>query len=434
VKHGSVSQRHTRVCPRSTDGSFKPHRCRGSWQWVLEYGRDSNGRRLQTSKAGFPTKAAAQSALQEAVHVFMVDVSVSNTTVGEYLKTWLQAKHSLKPTTVSLYADLTRNYLVPHLGDVRLLDLRAHHLDRMYQATSLGKSGRPLSTTTIRRIHGVLRSALNTAVKRRLIPYNPANHIELAPENHRRAKPWTAEQCQEFLARTADDRLMDLYWLMIVTGMRRGETVGLRWEDVDLNDECFVVIQQITDVNGRSVVSTPKTKRGQRLVQLDPDTVTMLRRHKEAQDLERSAWGPAWNDAGLVFTREDGRALRPEYATRHFQDLVKQVGLPPIRLHDLRHTSASLALAAGVDLKVVSERLGHSQLAITADLYTHVNRRLGKAAAQRIADVLRPSAETVPSAFLAQAPGSRPQSGGETRDCPSPGTPSSGISAGHRPK
>jgi integrase len=416
VKHGTIAQRHTRGCPRNEDGSFAPHRCRGSWRYILEYGRDSTGRRLQTSKSGFPTKAAAQSALQEAVHTFMVDVTVSSVTVGAYLETWLRAKHALKPTTVALYGDLMRNYLVPHLGRIRLLELRGHHLDGMYQATSVGKSGRPLSTSTIRRIHGVLRSALNTAVKRRLIPYNPANHIELAPENHRRPRPWTAEQCQEFLACTADDRLADLYRLMIVTGMRRGETVGLRWEDVDLDDEFLFVIQQITEVNGRSVVSTPKTKKGQRLVQIDRDTSTMLRRHREAQELERSAWGPAWNDAGLVFTREDGRALRPDYVTRHFRELAETAGLPPIRLHDLRHTSASLALAAGVDLKVVSERLGHSQLAITADLYTHVNRRLGKAAAQQIADVLWPGSVTVPTALLPHGPETREPSGGEQHD------------------
>ena len=223
-------------------------------------------------------------------------------------------------------------------------------------------------------------------------------------------------ECQEFLACTADDRLADLYRLMTVTGMRRGETVGLRWEDVDLDDEFLFVIQQITEVNGRSVVSTPKTKKGQRLVQIDRDTSTMLRRHREAQKLERSAWGPAWNDACLVFTREDGRALRPDYVTRHFRELAETAGLPPIRLHDLRHTSASLALAAGVDLKVVSERLGHSQLAITADLYTHVNRHLGKAAAQQIADVLWPRSVTVPSAFLAHGPETREPTGGEEHD------------------
>jgi integrase len=315
---------------------------------------------------------------------------------------------------MALYTEFTTNYLVPHLGQIRLLELRAHHLDRMYANITVGLRGRSLSPSTIRRIHGVLRSALNTAVKRRLIPYNPAEHIELAPENPKRPKPWTPEQSQAFLQHVAEDRLANLYHLMLVTGMRRGETVGLRWEDVDLDGECLFVIQQITDVNGRSMVSTPKTKRGQRLVPIDAETVAMLRRQRETQNLERAAWGPAWNEAGLIFTREDGRPLRPEYVTRHFQALALKAGLPVIRLHDLRHTNASLALSAGVDLKVVSERLGHFQLAITADLYTHVNRGLGKAAAEQIARALRPASPAVPTASLPQSPKNASQEGGET--------------------
>jgi Site-specific recombinase XerD len=416
VKHGSVAQIHTRSCPRAEDGSFAPHRCKGSWRYTLEYGRASNGQRLQTSKAGFPTKGAAQTALQELVRTLMTDVTLTSLTVQEYLGTWLTSKHTLKPTTMALYTEFTTNYLVPHLGQIRLLELRAHHLDRMYANITVGLRGRPLSPSTIRRIHGVLRSALNTAVKRRLIPYNPAEHIELAPENPKKPKPWTPEQSQAFLQHIAADRLANLYHLMLVTGMRRGETVGLRWEDVDLDGECLFVIQQITDVNGRSMVSTPKTKRGQRLVPIDAETVAMLRRQRETQYLERTAWGPAWNEAGLVFTREDGSPLRPEYATRHFQALAEDAGLPVIRLHDLRHTNASLALDAGVDLKVVSERLGHSQLAITADLYTHVNRGLGKAAAEQIARALRPASPAVPTASLPQSPKNASQEGGETGD------------------
>jgi len=416
VKHGAVVQRHTRDCPREPDGSFATHRCKGTWRYVLEYGRDSNGARLQTSKSGFATKAAAQDALQQMVRTLMTDVNLTSLTVREYLETWLTSKHALKPTTMALYTEFTTNYLAPHLGQIRLLELRAHHLDRMYANITVGLRGRPLSPSTIRRIHGVLRSALNTAVKRRLIPYNPAEHIELAPENPKRPKPWTPEQSQAFLQHIAQDRLANLYHLMLVTGMRRGETVGLRWEDVDLDGECLFVIQQITDVNGRSMVSTPKTKRGQRLIPIDAETVAMLRRQRETQNLERVAWGPAWNEAGLIFTREDGRPLRPEYATRHFQALALKAGLPVIRLHDLRHTNASLALSAGVDLKVVSERLGHSQLAITADLYTHVNRGLGKAAAEQIARALRPASPAVPTASLPQSPKNASQEGGETGD------------------
>jgi integrase len=217
---------------------------------------------------------------------------------------------------------------------------------------------------------------------------------------------------QTFLRDIADDRLVNLYHLILSTGMRRGEAIGLRWDDVDLDGRCLSVVQQITEVHGRGIVGTPKTKRGTRLIPIDDDTVAILRRHQEMQDVERSAWGPAWNDAGLVFTREDGRALRPEYATRHFQALAQQSGLPAIRLHDLRHTNASLALEAGVEMKVVSDRLGHSQISVTADLYTHVSRSLGNAAAEQIAGVLRTPSQTLPSAFLAQSPEIDPSEGG----------------------
>ena len=219
-----------------------------------------------------------------------------------------------------------------------------------------------------------------------------------------------------------------LYHLLLVTGLRRGEAIGLRWEDVDLDSRGLFVVQQITEVNGRPVVGTPKTKRGVRLVPVDSETVALLCRHREGQQLERSAWGPEWDDEGLVFTREDGSPLRPGYVTRHFEKLAQDAGLPPLRLHDLRHANASLALQAGVDLKVVSERLGHSQLAVTADLYTHVHRGLGQDAADRIAAALSPASdpaseagsETGPDAFpaasLPQTPRTMPVMPAEPSD------------------
>ena len=162
------------------------------------------------------------------------------------------------------------------------------------------------------------------------------------------------------------------------------------------------------------MVGTPKTESGTRVIPIDEVTVAVLRRQRELQEVEHAAWGPALNDAGLVFTREDGRPLRPEYATRHFQALTKKSGLRAVRLHDLRHANASLALEAGVAMKVVSERLGHSSITVTADLYSHVTRRLGNAAAEQIAEVLRTPSQTLPSAFLAQSPENDPSEGGET--------------------
>jgi integrase len=149
------------------------------------------------------------------------------------------------------------------------------------------------------------------------------------------------------------------------------------------------------------------------VVSIDVDTVGVLLRHQGAQGIQRVAWGPAWNDAELVFTREDGRPLRPEYATRHFQAIAERAGLPAIRPHDLRHTSASLALAAGVEMKVVSDRLGHSQISTTADLYTHVSRGLGRAAAEQIAGVLKTPNRAVPTASLPRTLENSPQKGDE---------------------
>ena len=390
MKHGSVYQRHGKGCPPAIDGVRPSHRCRGRWAYVLEYGRDSTGKRLQTTKGGFPTRAAAQSALQERVRVLMTDVGVHSLTVGEYLDNWLKGKQALRPKTLSLYRDVMELYLVPHLGSVRLLELRATHLDAFYAAITIGKRGRPLSPATIRRIHAVLRSALNSAVKRRLIPYNPAEHIELAAENPKRPKPWSPEQCLAFLSSIESDRLAVLYELMLVTGLRPGEAIGLRWQDVDPVRQTLLVAQQITEVRGRSVVGQPKTRRGTRVVPLDDHTASRLDDQRRRQAAEAAAWGSSWRDEGLVFTREDGSPLRPEYVTRHFQKLAARAQLPAIRLHDLRHTNASLALSAGVPLKVVSERLGHSQTAITADLYTHVHAAVGRQAAAQIAAQLQP--------------------------------------------
>ena len=411
MKHGSVYQRHTVHCPRGDDGTLLPHRCRGPWAYVLELGRYPNGHRRQVTKSGYPTRADAQSALQECVRVMTTGVEAHSLTVGEYMESWLAGKLALKPTTRANYRAAMRLYILPHLGEIRLLDLRAHHLDRFYAAIANGQRNRPLNPSSLRRIHAALRSALSTAVKRRLIPYNPALHVELPPENPRRPQPWTAPQCRTFLAAIHDDRLMPMYYLLIVTGLRRGEAVGLRWQDVDLDRHRLRVVQQLVDVAGVATFGTPKTRRGSRVVPLDAHTVEVLRQHRDRQDAERTAWGAAWHESGLVFTREDGTPLRPEFASTHFHDLARGAGLPRIRLHDLRHTNATLALEAGIDLKVVSERLGHSTTAITADIYTHVTPTVAQAAAERIADLLdlgvsHPGPETPPT-----IPSTRPKTG-----------------------
>lgn len=390
MKHGSVYQRHSKSCPRTVTGEVLPHRCKGAWAYQIDSGRTIDGRRKQISKGGFRTRAAAMTALRDVTDLLLADVSSAQLTVGEYLDAWITGKHALKPSTRSHYADAIRLYLQPHVGHLQLLELRAHHLDRLYATISTGVRGRPLSTASIRRVHACLRSALSTAVKRRLIPYNPALHVELPPERPQRPETWTVEHCRSFLAAAKEDRLIALYHLMIITGLRRGEAIGLRWSDVDLDAKTIRVVQQITAVRGAPTVGSPKTRSGGRVIPLDTRTATVLRSHQQRQRDERAEWETVRGADDLVFTRENGQTLRPEYVTRHFQVLARSAELPVIRLHDLRHTNATLALEAGIAIKVVSDRLGHANTAITNDLYTHVARGVGMDAAERIAALLGP--------------------------------------------
>jgi integrase len=197
-------------------------------------------------------------------------------------------------------------------------------------------------------------------------------------------RTWTAEELRRFLEHVNSERLAALWTLAASTGMRRGEILGLRWVDVDL-DRARVAVRQ-TLVAGRQVAtSEPKTSRGRRSIALDPRTVAELRAWRAAQLEERLAWGPGYRDTGLVFTREDGSPLHPEWLSDAFAWRIKQAGLPPIRVHDLRHTHASLGLAAGVPIKVISERLGHSSSNFTADAYQHVTPALEEQAAATVA-------------------------------------------------
>lgn len=265
-----------------------------------------------------------------------------------------------------------------------------------------------LSGATIHRVHATLMSALNSAVKRKLIPANPAAHVEVPSGRRPKAvvwtpsrvelwkssgvratvAVWTAEDAGAFLDSISDHRLYPLFHLIAYRGLRRGEAVGIRWVDVDLDARSLAITQQVIQLGWKTEVGEPRTDSGVRTVALDKATVAVLRRWKQAQDAEAAILGAAWPTTGLVFTREDGSPLHPAHVTTAFQDLYAAAGLPPIRLHDLRHTAASLALQAGVPLKVVSELLGHSSLAITADTYTSVLPVVAHAAAEAVADTI----------------------------------------------
>jgi integrase len=254
------------------------------------------------------------------------------------------------------------------------------------------RHGRPMTPASLHRIRATLRAALNAAIRDGLLRDNPARHVQLPTPRRPPALVWTKTRVQAwrergerstvavwtehqlvaFLDFVAADRLYAMWWLIALRGLRRGEAAGLRWCDLDLDERTLTVNQQRLAYGTTVTVGPPKTAASRRTVALDRTTVTVLRAHRRRQEKERAAAGQAWHDTGYVFTTTDGQPLHPDFLTRRFRALVTNSGLPPVRLHDLRHGAASLAHSAGVDLKTVQEQVGHSSIVLTADTYTSV--------------------------------------------------------------
>ncbi len=397
---GSVFKR----CPCGVTGIKGKRACpkkHGTWYYVADLGEDRDGRRRQQKKGGFPTQDEASTAL--AALVTRVSVGQyhhdERKTLADYLAEWIDDKVAggLRPTTERTYRHHIRDYLVPHLGKIRLRDLRPGHVSSMLR--KIGKAENAPKAATVRRIHATLRTALSSAVRQQLVTYNAAKSVELPAAPRPKVRPWEPKELGAFLDAVAEDRLSALFELVAATGLRRGEACGLRWDDVDLGAGQLVVRQQIVEVSGPHPCpyceaghrglhfGPPKTSSGEaRMVDLDKATVAVLTAHKATQDAERGEWGEAYVDHGLVFAHEDGNPLVPTTAvTKRFAALVEAAGVRRVRLHDLRHGAASLRLAAGVDMGVISKTLGHSSISITADTYSHLLGGVGKAASEAAA-------------------------------------------------
>ena len=277
--------------------------------------------------------------------------------------------------------------VTPRLGHVRLQELRPLDIEELYASLLADghRYGGGLSPKTVRNVHIALRRSLADAERFGLVQRNVAALVK-APSPRRRAlETWTADEVRTFLESVSDDRLAAAYRLLATTGMRRGEVLGLRWTYVDLEAARVQVDQSLTIVKGELVWAPPKTARSRRSRSLDGATVVALREHRRRQNKERLALGEVWADQDLVFCDEAGRELHPDRVSRAFTSATKLAAVRTIRLHDLRHTWATLALQAEIHPKVVSERLGHATTGITLDVYSHVQPELDARAASEVA-------------------------------------------------
>ncbi len=401
---GSVYKRCTCEVKRNAKGDRlackKDH---GSWYYVADV-PGVGGKRRQVKKGGYATKAGAEQALAAVVDEANRGQAAHDDgqKLGDYLEGWLAAKAAtgLRPNTVASYRQHIKSYLRPHLGHLRLRDLKPTHIEHALRAISEPATGRRSpGPATVRRVHATLRSALASAKRTRLINYNPAVDLDLPRASRPKVRPWEPAELGAFLDSLGGHRLAPVFETIAATGLRRGEALGLRWDDVDLEVGVLVVRQQllqVSDKTGRrecpycrqihnqAAFGQPKTSSGEaRTVELDSGTIGVLLAHRLQQDLERVQWGEAYSEHGLVFAREDGTPIPPEVATKTFVELSEAAGVRAVRLHDLRHGAASLRLAAGVDIAVVSKQLGHSTISLTVDTYSHLLDGVGRQAAER---------------------------------------------------
>jgi len=366
-----------------------------TWRIIVDIGRDENGKRQQKWYSGFATRRAAEAKLTEIKASLQSGeyVEPSKRTLGAFLvKEWLPSiAASVRPSTSTAYKMICDKRIVPTLGSVPLQQLSADQLNKLYAqllANGRTKSKGALSPRSVRYVHATIHKALSDAVKWQKIPRNVADSATPPRRQSKKPKTWTASELRTFLEHVEGGRLYAAYLLAASTGLRRGELLGLRWRDVDMEAGSLAVVQTLLQVNNKLDFGTPKTEKGSRNVWLDTHTVAALRSHRRTQVAERLAWGPEYQDNDLVFAREDGTPIHPDGFGRTFARHAKAAALPTIRLHDLRHTHATLALQAGIPAKVVSERLGHASISITLDIYSHVLPGMQEEAAQTVADLV----------------------------------------------
>lgn len=363
-----------------------------TWTYVVDLPRKASGKRNQKKVGGFKSKREANAALAATINQINTGqyVEPSKIILKDFLSQWTEdsVKQQNKKSTASSYQYLLDSHVIQEIGAMPIDKIKPFHLQQLYRkklesGKLNGKGG--LSSTTVRRIHNVLHKAFSTAVKWQLLQVNPADAVDAPRQNKNEMSYLTRDQVEDFLEAAEDSSYKPLYLTAIMTGLRRGELLGLRWSDVDLATGQATIKQTIVKLHdGSLAVEMPKTKSSARTVAFSSSVTAALKDHKRAQAEHRLKLGESYENNNLIFASASGTPINPGNLYRHFKATLRKAQLPNIRFHDLRHTHATLMLEQGVHVKVVSERLGHSSIQITLDTYSHVLPNLQSDAAETL--------------------------------------------------
>jgi len=345
-------------------------RSKSSWTIVIDMGRDpATGKTKRIYKAVQGNKTQAKQVMEQMLAELQQGtyVAPTKTTLADYLGEWLKlsCQPRLAPKTLYLYRQYCNNHIKPHLGQMRLTDIEPRHIQSLY--SELLKDG--VGKRMVEVVHIVLNSSLKQAVKWQLIRQNPVAYATPPKAERKKVNALKPHEIPLLMTAAKGSPIENLIFIALATGMRKGELLALKWSDIDLDSGVINVQRALVRINGETVIKSPKSKYATRPVSVDPIALETLRAMKVNSRSE------------FVFVRKNGLPMDPSTVTHKFKTIAKAAGFSELRFHDLRHTHASLLLARKVHPKVVQERLGHSSIAITMDIYSHLIPSLQQEAA-----------------------------------------------------
>ena len=361
-----------------------------SWYYIVDVGRDeATGKRKQKHKRGFRTRKEAESAMREVISTLEdgTYVSPSRKTLGRHLEEWKEdyVSHNVRESTATEYIRIIDRNLIPHLGHHRIQSLRPQHIQR-YISRML-KSGRVrgkggLSPTTVRNHYRILSEALEYAVDMQVIKASPTVRVKAPKVKKFKPQIVTPEMAELIMEEAVGTPWLAAICLAFYSGIRRSELCGLRWSDIDFEQHCLTIDRARVATRGGSVEGEPKSETSRRLVSLSTNIVYVLHYHMKDQMEMFEALGIPWTQDCYLFCNDRGEPYHPSSVSHAFKRFATRAGFPDVRMHDARHAHATIMLKAKVSMKTIQERLGHSKMSTTGDLYLHVLREMDADAAE----------------------------------------------------